>query len=289
MSTTMIVEEIPELAEDLLGRARSLGESVVTVELPGGENRPEDAVPDLVDRVRDLGANLVLVAATVSGREIGARLAARLGVALIPEAMSVELTDTGGRAERVVYAGGAVQTLQWEGTAVVSVPAHRGVAEDDPGRIRARAVDSRVIRTSLTPRPPTSSNLESAPRIVCVGMGVTDRADLEMIDRLADTLDAQVCCTRPVAEDRGWMPVDHYIGISGLHLSPELYLGLGVSGQVQHAVGMRGSRVVVEVNTDERALSMADADHRVAADLREIVPALAARLTARRGGISGGA
>ena len=102
---------------------------------------------------------------------------------------------------------------------------------------------------------------------------------LNSIVRLA--LVTSVACTRPIAEDRHWLSADRYIGISGLHLSPTVYLGLGVSGQVQHAVGMRGSKVVVEVNTDAEAPSMSEADHIVIADVAEFVPALTAALKAR--------
>lgn len=282
MSTILLVET-PELAADLERQAASLGGTLLRAVLPTGV-RPEATVPSLETIAREHGCALVLVPATIAGREIAARLAQRLDVALVPEATSLELTADGGRAERVVYAGGAVAAQEWEGPAVVSVVARAVVDAPTPDptveTVEVTAPDTRVVRTGLEERPKSDVDLTNAQRVVCVGMGLKDRSDLDLVDRLAEALDAQVACTRPVSEDRGWLPVERYIGISGLHVSPALYLGLGVSGQVQHAVGMRGAKVVVEVNTDGDSPAIADADHQVVADLYDIVPALIERLSA---------
>lgn len=281
--STILVVETPELAADLERQAASLGGTLLRAVLPTGA-RPEATVPSLETIAREHGCALVLVPATIAGREIAARLAQRLDVALVPEAVSLELTANGGRAERVVYAGGAVAALAWEGPAVVSVVARAGADAPTPDptvdTVEVTAPDTRVLRTGLEERPKSDVDLTNAQRVVCVGMGLKERSDLDLVDRLAEALDAQVACTRPVSEDRGWLPVERYIGISGLHVSPALYLGLGVSGQVQHAVGMRGAKVVVEVNTDSDSPAIADADHQVVADLYDIVPALIERLSA---------
>ncbi|MGO3797598.1 MAG: electron transfer flavoprotein subunit alpha/FixB family protein [Pauljensenia sp.] len=281
--STILVVETPELAADLERQAASLGGTLLRAVLPTGA-RPEATVPSLETIAREHGCALVLVPATIAGREIAARLAQRLDVALVPEATSLELTANGGHAERVVYAGGAVAALAWEGPAVVSVVARAGADAPTPDptvdTVEVTAPDTRVVRTGLEERPKSDVDLTNAQRVVCVGMGLKDRSDLDLVDRLAEALDAQVACTRPVSEDRGWLPVERYIGISGLHVSPALYLGLGVSGQVQHAVGMRGAKVVVEVNTDGDSPAIADADHQVLADLYDVVPALIERLSA---------
>lgn len=279
--STILVVETAELAADLERQARELGGDLVLAPIPAAV-RPEDTVPQLADAAREHTCDLVLVPATIPGREIAARLAARLDIAFVPEAVSVELTDEGGRAQRVVYAGGAVADLEWTGPAVVSVAARAG-AETVPTSavvVQIEATDTRVTRTSVEHMPSSDVDLAGAQRVICVGMGLKDKADLAMVDHLAALLDAQVACTRPVAEDRGWLPTERYIGISGLHLSPALYLGLGVSGQVQHAVGMRGAKIVVEVNSDDSCPAIADADHQVVADLYDIVPALIDRLGA---------
>lgn len=295
--TALVVAEAPQLTADLVRRAEALGTDVLVVALPSAERdpsadvvlvgageRPEDAVPAVAALARERAADLVLLAATVPGREIAARLAMRLGVALVAEATAVELVGSGGRADRVVHGGSAVQTVAWDGPAVVTV-APRPLASPAPrpgGAVAREAeLDTRVARTSWEPRPRGDVDLASADRVVCVGMGVRAAGDLALVDELAAALDAQVACTRPVAEDRGWLPPERYVGISGLRIGPRLYVGVGVSGQVQHAVGMRESQVVVAVNSDERAPAVQDADHAVVGDLYQVVPALTAALRRR--------
>ncbi len=299
--TVLVFAETPRLIADLAQRAAVLGEAttvvvprpaeggevaadVVLTDEAGAALRPEDVVPVLASLARERAADVVLLAATVPGREIAARLATRLRAALVPEATSLSVTATGGRAERVVYAGGAVQTVTWDGPVVVTVaprPQTPPDPRDRPATVVEVPADARVVRVSREPRPHGDVDLGGAERIVCVGMGVRAEADLGLVEGLAEALDAQVACTRPVAEDRGWLPSDRYIGISGRHVAPRLYLGLGVSGQVQHAVGMRGSSVVVAVNNDEKATAVADADHVVVGDLYQVVPALVEALKQR--------
>ena len=112
-------------------------------------------------------------------------------------------------------------------------------------------------------------------------MGLAEPHDLALAGDLADALDAEVACTRPVAEDRGLLPTERYIGISGAHVHPDLYVGLGVSGQVQHTVGFRDAKVVVGINTNPAAPLFAVCDYAVVGDAHEIVPLLAAAVRAR--------
>ena len=103
-----------------------------------------------------------------------------------------------------------------------------------------------------------------------------------MINELAQALNAEVACTRPLAEGLDWLPRERYIGISGANIRPDLYLGVGVSGQVQHMIGMRDSRVVVAINKDKEAPIFAQADYGIVGDLYEIVPALIKAIKERR-------
>jgi electron transfer flavoprotein alpha subunit len=105
-----------------------------------------------------------------------------------------------------------------------------------------------------------------------------------MIQELADLLGAEMACTRPLAEGLGWMPRERYIGISGAMIKPDLYLGIGVSGQAQHTIGMSESQVVVAINRDRSAPLVAQSDYAIAGDLYEVVPALIRALKARKGG-----
>ena len=311
MTGIYVFSEDPRLAAELVTTAAALADevhvvclgaaaartlaatgatSVVVLEASAssGEARPEAYVAALAGLVRDRSADLLLVGATVSGWEVAARVAALLDSALVSEASVVTpLPDGAWQAERVMYAGGAVQTETWSGTAVVTVAAGRAVAAAAPGsaspvEVVAVDVDTRVRVVSRTARVRAGVDLASAARVVCVGMGLAEPGDLALAGDLADALDAELACTRPVAEDRGLLPTERYIGISGAHVHPDLYVGLGVSGQVQHTVGFRDAKVVVGINTSPTAPLFAVCDYAVVGDVHEIVPLLAAAVRARR-------
>ncbi|GHS89553.1 electron transfer flavoprotein subunit alpha [Actinomycetota bacterium] len=269
--------------------ARSGADSVTV--LTGAESRPEAYTSPLVDVVRTRGADLLLVGATVSGWEIAARAATELGVGLVSEASSLRLDLSGPdgpawHSERTVYAGGAVQAETWPGLGVVTVaPGRAAPATDtaDPCPVETVAVeaDTRIRVVGRTVREREGVDLASAARVVCVGMGLGSADGLPLVEDLADALGAEVACTRPVAEDREWLATERYLGISGVSVHPDLYVGLGVSGQVQHTVGFRDARVVVAVNINPDAPVFAVSDYAVVGDLREIAPLLAAAVRAR--------
>ena len=104
------------------------------------------------------------------------------------------------------------------------------------------------------------------------GQGVRARDDLALAEELAHLLNGQVACSRPVSSERDWFP--EWLGLSGLKLSPDLCITLGISGSIQHMIGIRDSKVIVAVNTDENAGIFAQADYGVHADLYQFVPAL---------------
>ena len=134
------------------------------------------------------------------------------------------------------------------------------------------AVAERIISTA------DRVDLGSATRVIGVGRGLRQQADLTLIENLAKALKAEIGCTRPLAEGLDWLPRDRYIGISGQHIAPRLYLAVGLSGQLQHLDGVRGAEVVVSVNNDPRAPICEQADYVLVTDLYEFVPALAAEL-----------
>lgn len=308
MSRAIVFSEVPQLVAELVTTAARVADEVHVVALgqpsaaaldgvtsvallTADAARPESFVAAIAARVATNDADVVLVGATVTGWEVAARVATVLGVGLVSEATALRrVPGSGWQAERVVYAGGAVQTESWSGLAVVTVtagfaPAARDVGGAAPVQVVPVEVDARVRVVSRSVRPHEGVDLAHATRVVCVGMGLGSVDDLALARGLAEALDAEIACTRPVAEDREWLPAERYIGISGVSVRPDLYIGLGVSGQVQHTVGIREATVVVGVNTDPNAPLFGVCDYAVVGDLYEIAPMLAEAVrTARRGG-----
>lgn len=125
--------------------------------------------------------------------------------------------------------------------------------------------------------------IRDAKVIVCVGRGVKKKEDIELARELAQILGGALACSRPVAIDLKWMPEDMYVGISGIKIKPDLYIGIGVSGQSQHVCGICDSKVIVAINRDAEAPFFEAADYGIVGDLYEVIPALINEIKTRNG------
>jgi electron transfer flavoprotein alpha subunit len=151
----------------------------------------------------------------------------------------------------------------------------RGTAPS-PVTNQAVTIDRSAIRQ--TPEAPFQEakqavDLTQAPRIVAVGRGIKSRDHLPIAEALARAEDAELAASRPIC-DSGWLPMERQIGSSGQTVAPKLYVAVGISGAIQHQVGMKGSRTVVAINKDPNAPIFEVADYGIVGDLFEIVPAL---------------
>jgi electron transfer flavoprotein alpha subunit len=124
-------------------------------------------------------------------------------------------------------------------------------------------------------------DLSAAPVIVSVGRGIGEQENIAVVEELAAALGAELAASRPIC-DNGWLPMERQVGSSGQTVSPKLYLAVGISGAIQHLVGMKGSKTVIAINKDENAPIFEVADYGVVGDLFEIVPALTKAVLAAR-------
>jgi len=134
--------------------------------------------------------------------------------------------------------------------------------------------DDRIIVLETAPAARTEVDLDAAPVVVGVGLGFNSGEDLKLAKELADALQGAIACTRPVAEDKGWLPVENYIGISGVKIKADLYIAVGISGQVQHLVGIREAKRIVAINKSKDAPIFKAADYGIVGDLYEVLPLL---------------
>lgn len=228
-------------------------------------------------------ASLFLIGGTLPGKHVGAYVAAKLNLGMVTDAKSLKVENGKLLATRLLYGGLAICEEELTLPAMATIPPRTflppgpagktGVVETVKGE-----TDARVAISEVTPAESSGVDISAAGRVVAVGRGFRKREDLKLAQDLADVLKAEVGCSRPVAEDEHWLPIDHYIGISGHTVKPELYVAVGISGQVQHTVGARESKVFVAVNNDEQAPIFEAADYGVVGDLYEVLPQLTAAL-----------
>jgi len=255
--------------------------------LEGGSTRPEDYARPLAELAGQLGTDLLLVADTVSGRELAARTAVHLDAALVSGARQMRQTPDGLETGRILYGGAAVKTETLEGRAVVTVPPglHPPAATQTggPAAIRRVAVevDGRVRVLDSSPIERKTAGLSSSKIVVGVGLGFDSQADLQLAQELADSLHAALGCSRPVADDKRWMPGETYIGISGENIHPDVYIAVGISGQVQHMAGVRDAKTIVAINKNENAPIFKSADYGIVGDLYKVLPLLTAAIKSR--------
>jgi electron transfer flavoprotein alpha subunit len=163
----------------------------------------------------------------------------------------------------------SLQAGAWRAEAVSagSSPVETFVPRIDPSAVRTRPEPA--FRESAR-----AVDLSAAGIIVSVGRGIGEAANLTIVQKLADALGAELAASRPIC-DAGWLPMERQVGSSGQTVAPKLYLAIGISGAIQHLVGMKGARTIVAINKDPNAPIFEVADYGIVADLFQVVPELA--------------
>ena len=221
-----------------------------------------------------------------------ARLAQTVGAGLLPEVTGFEAADGGLVWTRPVM-GGKLQSkvrVKGEGTVLVSVqsgafPADgvvSGEAEVKPLDVDLSAVQPDREILGYEEVGGDTVDLTKADVIVAVGRGVGGADKMGPVEELARALGAEIGASRPVI-DNGWLPRDRQIGSSGQTVAPKLYIAAGISGAIQHLVGMKGSSVIVAINKDPGAPIFTVADYGIVGDLHEVLPALTEAVRAAKG------
>jgi electron transfer flavoprotein alpha subunit len=146
----------------------------------------------------------------------------------------------------------------------------------DELQVKTNSTKSRIVARKEIMK---TVDIASAKRIVSIGRGLQKQEDLELIEGIAKVLDAEIGCSRPLSEDFKWLPVERQVGLTGETVKPDIYLALGISGQVQHQVGMRDAKIVVAINNNKSAPIFQSCDYGIVGDLYEIGPMIKAALS----------
>jgi len=252
--------------------------------LKAAKATPEAIAPEIAEFCAREQASVVLIGGTLRGKHVAAQIAAKLEAGMTTDAKTLKITDGKLQTTRILYAGLAVSEEEVSLPAIATIPARTFLAPASNGtsaKVEALEVkpDDRITVTGTTSIGTEGVDITAAHKLVSVGRGFRAKADLKLAEDLAGALkDAELACSRGVAEDDHWLPLERYVGISGQIVKPELYLAVGLSGQVQHMVGCRESKVIVAINNDERAPIFEAADYGIVGDLYQVLPLLTAAL-----------
>jgi len=251
---------------------------------------PAPHVAAEVARLLGEGVTHVVIGATTDGRDIAGTLVGLTGLGLLANADEAAWEGGGPVTRSVVLGGKAVTRSMFTGASGLITLRPGGVtalAAAAPGSVEQRAAAAPTVPAAIVldrvAEAGAEVSLEDARVVVVGGRGVGSPEGFAIVDELAGLLGGVSGATR-ASVDAGWVPYARQIGQTGRVVKPALYIGLGVSGAMQHRVGMQGSESIIAINRDQDAPIAEVADLFVIGDLFEVAPALAAEIRARRGG-----
>jgi electron transfer flavoprotein alpha subunit len=243
------------------------------------------ALRQLLEHARPL---LVLFPHTYQVRDFLPKLATALGKAAVSDVVSHRVDGGALVLVRQLFQGKVNADVRFSGDAPHFASLQAGAYRAGPG---GRPSGRPATIEKLTPRlsssdirtkplevfrpSPRAVDLGAAEVIVSVGRGIQEAGNIPLVEKLAKALGAELAASRPIC-DAGWLPMDRQVGSSGQTVAPKLYMALGISGAVQHLMGMKGSRIVVAINKDPNAPIFEIADYGIVGDLFQVVPELVA-------------
>ncbi|EFC7610269.1 electron transfer flavoprotein subunit alpha [Escherichia albertii] len=273
--------------EEQLQEQRHCGIDVIHHFSPQHDVLVEDYVLSFARVIETTGTRgLVLMPSTKRGKAIAAKLGVRLNAAVINDMADLRITDDQLTSSHQFYGGLAHANVQLHSAWSVVTCGSGHVVEMAPSVSVAATVltagfvsPAHPIRfVSRKEKAASQVDLSKAKCVVGVGRGFAKQDDLALASALATALRGEVGCSQPIAEGEGWMEQERYIGVSGVALSANIYVAVGISGQIQHMVGVNRVKTIVAINKDKNAPIFSAADYGIVGDIYKILPELTKKL-----------
>jgi electron transfer flavoprotein alpha subunit len=271
------------LAQEVAGYELS---KVIYAENEKLEDYTPDGYTDAMERViRQLDPQYVVMPHTYLVRDYAPKLAARFGKGLISDCIRAQVSDGSVTFSRRIFLGKIDADIVSDGEAPVFATFQSGAYRADQaaraGGSAAAPVETLQVEVGevrMQPEPAFQEvkqavDLTKADVIVAVGRGIKSKDNIALAEKLAEALGGDIAASRPIC-DAEWLPIDRQIGSSGQTVAPKLYIALGISGAIQHLVGMKNSGTIVAVNKDPEAPIFDIADYGIVGDLFEVIPVL---------------
>ena len=281
LSAAIVGDDLESLSGELANKKLDKGYRVEHALLK--DYTADGYVSALEQLIRKLDPSYVVFPHTYQVRDFAPRLATRFGQVLLADLVGLRKDGDSFVFVRQLFQGKLNADYRHPGTgpAFLSVQAGAFRAESlESGSAPVETFSPQLDATAIRNKPEApfreaaqTVDLGSAAIIVSVGRGIKEQDNLPMVQELAAALGGELAASRPIC-DNGWLPMERQVGSSGQTVSPKLYLAVGISGAIQHLVGMKGSKTVVAINKDENAPIFEVADYGIVGDLFEVVPAL---------------
>lgn len=245
-----------------------------------------EVVSEMIFRaVQRFKPSVILVGSTRQGREVAGRLAAKMGAGSMTDSFELRISGQMLLGSRNVYAGRVIAQMSAPTPCVSTVRIGAYPSRSDAGSevqvFDVGEVPTRIKILQVAKKESGKIDIRKAKTVVSVGRGIKKKDDLSIVESLAESLGAAIGCSRPLSSDLGWLPEECHIGLTGISVSPELYLAVGISGQLQHVAGIKDSKIIASINSDKDAPIFQASDYGIVGDLYQVVPAIQRALSAR--------
>jgi electron transfer flavoprotein alpha subunit len=288
LSAVVIGHGVAALADELAGK--DVAEILLIDRDLLGAYTPDGYSLALAQAIRQAAPDLVLLPHTYEVRDFAPKLAASLNKGMIGDCIgyrhedgrlvfvrqmfqgktSADVSFVGAGPWFATFQAGAFRGDLVAGHPSGKAPVNKVVVDLKPEQIRTKPME--MFREAKQ-----AVDLTQAPIIVAIGRGIKAPENIPLAEKLAKVIGGEIAASRPIC-DEGWLPMERQIGSSGQTVAPKLYLALGISGAIQHVVGMKGSRTIVAINKDQNAPIFEIADYGIVGDIFELIPALTEEL-----------
>jgi len=270
-------------------------EKIYTIDHPALKMyTPDGFTAALEQLIRHASPQYVLFPHTYQVRDYAPKLATRFNQVLVSDTISFRVEGGAVILVRQLFQGKLNADVRpgGDGPYFVSLQAgafraDKAIAADTPAPVEAFSANLDASKVRSKPEEPfresqRAVDLNAADVIVSVGRGIREKENIALVAALAQAMGAELAASRPIC-DNGWLPMERQVGSSGQTVSPKLYLAVGISGAIQHLVGMKGAKTIVAINKDANAPIFEVADYGIVGDLFEVVPALVEEIKKAKG------